>query len=172
MGRPELHDLMKELRAILDEYDGDRMLVGGDDDIAYMGSGEDELHPGLQLPLMRVERMTPAHIRRNQRERLARLIPARARLAVQHAGQPRYLARLLPATVMVSTMCREARLNAALVLTLRGTPFSTTAKNRNAGLHHHRPRETARYDGDLVLPGAGQRPEGGPRRKPPCARAR
>jgi alpha-glucosidase len=36
-GGPGLHDLMKELRAILDEYDGDRMLVGEDDNIDYMG---------------------------------------------------------------------------------------------------------------------------------------
>ena len=72
-GGPGLHDLMKELRAILDEYPGDRMLVGEDDDIAYMGNGDDELHLVFNFPLMRTERLTPAHIRQNQAERLARL---------------------------------------------------------------------------------------------------
>lgn len=122
-GRPELHDLMKELRAILDEYDGDRMLVGEDDDIAYMGSGNDELHLVFNFPLMRVARMTPAHIRRNQRERLARLdaLPVRGwpcntlgnhdtSRIYSHYGDGQHDAEL-------------ARLNAALVLTLRGTPF-------------------------------------------------
>ena len=72
-GGPGLHDLMKELRAVLDEYPGDRMLVGEDDDIAYMGDGQDELHLVFNFPLMRAERITPAHIRVNQAERLARL---------------------------------------------------------------------------------------------------
>ncbi len=72
-GGPGLHDLMKELRAILDEYDGDRMLVGEDDDITYMGNGDDELHLVFNFPLMRTERITPEHVRNNQEERLTRL---------------------------------------------------------------------------------------------------
>ncbi len=122
-GQPELHDLMKELRAILDEYDGDRMLVGEDDDIAYMGNGDDELHLVFNFPLMRTERITPSHIRRNQKERLAQL----EALSVKgwpcntlgnhdssrihtHYGDRKHDAQL-------------ARLHAALVLTLKGTPF-------------------------------------------------
>jgi len=122
-GQPELHDLMKELRAILDEYDGDRMLVGEDDDIAYMGNGDDELHLVFNFPLMRTERITPSHIRRNQKERLAQLDA----LSVKgwpcntlgnhdssrihtHYGDRKHDAQL-------------ARLHAALVLTLKGTPF-------------------------------------------------
>ena len=65
-GQPGLHELMKELRAILDEYEGDRMLVGEDDNIAYMGNGNDELNLVFNFPLMRTERLTPSHIRRNQ----------------------------------------------------------------------------------------------------------
>src|SRR5688500_19257903 len=38
--QPGLHKLMKELRSILDAYDGDRMLVAEDDNIDYMGNGE------------------------------------------------------------------------------------------------------------------------------------
>src|SRR5688572_28757050 len=123
IGQPGLHDLMKELRAILDEYDGDRMLVGEDDDIAYMGNGEDELHLVFNFPLMRAERLTPVHIRRNQKERLSQLE------ALQVKGWPcntlgnhdsprvhtRYGDRQHDAEL--------ARLHAALVLTLKGTPF-------------------------------------------------
>ncbi len=122
-GGPGLHDLMKELRTVLDEYDGDRMLVGEDDNIDYMGDGDDELHLVFNFPLMRTEKITPAHIRKNQKERLARLdkLPTRgwgcntlgnhdtSRLYTRY-GDGLHDAEL-------------ARVNAALVLTLRGTPF-------------------------------------------------
>ena len=64
---------MKELRAVIDEYEGDRMLVGEDDNIAYMGNGNDELQLVFNFPLMLTERITPSHIRRNQKERLPQL---------------------------------------------------------------------------------------------------
>ncbi|NJC95728.1 MAG: alpha-glucosidase [Anaerolineae bacterium] len=122
-GGPGLHDLMKELRAILDEYDGDRMLVGEDDNIDYMGNGNDELHLVFNFPLMRMERITPSRIRRNQKERLTRLetLPFKgwqcntlgnhdsSRIHTRY-GDKQHDAEL-------------ARLHAALVLTLKGTPF-------------------------------------------------
>ena len=121
--QPGIHELMKELRSILDEYDGDRMLVGEDDNIDYMGNGNDELHLVFNFPLMRTERITPAHIRANQKERLARLdsLPYRgwpcntlgnhdtSRIHTRY-GDKQHDAEL-------------ARLHASLVLTLRGTPF-------------------------------------------------
>ena len=122
-GQPGLHELMKELRAILDEYEGDRMLVGEDDNIAYMGNGDDELHLVFNFPLMRTERITPSHIRRNQTERLTQLdvLPLKgwpcntlgnhdcSRIHTRY-GDKQHDAAL-------------ARLHAALVLTLKGTPF-------------------------------------------------
>jgi alpha-glucosidase len=122
-GGPGLHDLMKELRSIIDEYDGDRMLVGEDDNIDYMGNGDDELHLVFNFPLMRTERLTPDHIRRNQKERLTRLeaLPVKgwqcntlgnhdsSRVYTRY-GDKHHDAEL-------------ARLHAALVLTLKGTPF-------------------------------------------------
>lgn len=122
--QPGLHELMKELRAVLDEYDGDRMLVGENEDIRYMGTGEDELHLVFNFPLMRTERITPAHIRRNQKERLAQLeaLPARKGWPCNTLGNhdsprihTRYGDRQHDAEL--------ARLHAALVLTLKGTPF-------------------------------------------------
>jgi len=122
-GGPGLHDLMKELRAILDEYDGDRMLVGEDDNIDYMGDGNDELHLVFNFPLMRTERLTPGHIRRNQKERLTRLeaLPVKgwacntlgnhdSSRSYTRFGDKQHDADL-------------ARLNLALILTLPGTPF-------------------------------------------------
>ncbi len=99
------------------------MLVGEDDDIAYMGNGGDELHLVFNFPLMRTERLTPSHIRRNQKERLARLdaLPLKGwpcntlgnhdspRIHTRY-GDKQHDAEL-------------ARLHAALVLTLKGTPF-------------------------------------------------
>jgi alpha-glucosidase len=121
--QPGMHMLMKELRGVIDEYEGDRLLVAEDHNIAYMGNGEDELHLVFNFPLMRVERITPGHIRRNQKERLAQLeaLPAEGwpcntlgnhdspRIHT-HYGDRQHDAEL-------------ARLHAALVLTLKGTPF-------------------------------------------------
>ena len=121
--QPGLHELMKELRAVLDEYEGDRMLVGEDDNIAYMGNGNDELHLVFNFPLMRTERISPTHIRRNQKERLTQLeaLPVKG-WACNTLGNhdtsrihTRYGDRQHDAEL--------ARLHAALVLTLKGTPF-------------------------------------------------
>jgi len=123
LGEPGLHDLMKELRTILNEYDGDRMLVGEDDNIDFMGDGDDELHLVFNFPLMKTERITPSHIRSNQKERLSRLdaLPFKgwgcntlgnhdtSRIHTRY-GNKQHDADL-------------ARLHAALVLTLKGTPF-------------------------------------------------
>ena len=122
-GQPGLHELMKELRAVIDEYEGDRMLVGEDDNIAYMGNGNDELHLVFNFPLMLTERITPDHIRSNQKVRLPQLdaLPQRgwpcntlgnhdnSRVYTRY-GDKQHDAAL-------------ARLHVALVLTLRGTPF-------------------------------------------------
>jgi alpha-glucosidase len=122
-GGPGLHDLMKELRAVIDEYDGDRMLVGEDDNIDYMGDGDDELHLVFNFPLMRTEKMTPAHIRKNQKERIARLdkLPTRG-WACNTLGN-HDTSRIYTRYGDGQHDAELARLNAALVLTLRGTPF-------------------------------------------------
>ncbi|NUM48533.1 MAG: alpha-glucosidase [Anaerolineales bacterium] len=122
-GQPGLHELMKELRTILDEYEGDRMLVGEDDDIAYMGDGKDELHLVFNFPLMHTEFITPAHIRRNQAQRLARLeaLPTRG-WGCNTLGN-HDCSRIRTRFGRGTNALELAKLNAALVLTLRGTPF-------------------------------------------------
>jgi alpha-glucosidase len=122
-GGAGLHDLMKELRAVMDEYDGDRMLVGEDDNIGYMGNGNDELHLVFNFPLMRADTITPAHIRRNQKERLSRLdaLPVRG-WGCNTLGN-HDCSRIYTRYGDGSHDAELARLNAALVITLRGTPF-------------------------------------------------
>jgi alpha-glucosidase len=118
--QPGLHDLMQELRAIMDEYPGDRVLVGEDEDAAFHGSGDDELHLVFNFPLMRADRLTPEHIRANQAIRLAELPPgAWPCNTLGNHDTPRvwsrYGDRLHDAEL--------ARLHLALMLTLKGTPF-------------------------------------------------
>ena len=122
-GEPGVHDLMKELRAILDQYNGDRMLVGEDDNIAYMGNGNDELQLVFNFPLMRTAPLTPTRIRRNQRERLTQLdvLPIK--------GWPCNTLGNHDTSRMYTFFGNKqhdadlARVHAALVLTLKGTPF-------------------------------------------------
>ena len=71
--QPGIHELMRELRALVDEYPGDRVLIGEDENVAFHGAGDDELHLVFNFPLMRTERLMPAHIRANQAMRLAEL---------------------------------------------------------------------------------------------------
>jgi alpha-glucosidase len=120
VGQPGLHDLMRELRALVDEYPGDRVLVGEDEDVAFHGAGDDELHLVFNFPLMRAGRLTPAHIRANQAMRLAELPPGAwpCNTLGNHDGRrvwSRYGDGVHDAAL--------ARLHLALVLTLKGTPF-------------------------------------------------
>jgi alpha-glucosidase len=111
--QPCLHDLMKELRAILDEYDGDRMLVGEDDNIDYMGNGNDELHLVFNFPLMRVRRLTPNLI--------LDALPVRGWPCNTLGNHD--TSRLHTFFGDKQHDAALARLHAALVLTLKGTPF-------------------------------------------------
>jgi alpha-glucosidase len=99
------------------------MLVGEDDNIDYMGNGNDELHLVFNFPLMRTERITPSHIRANQTERLTQLgqLPFK--------GWPCNTLGNHDTSRIYTRYCDKqhdaalARLHAALVLTLEGTAF-------------------------------------------------
>lgn len=120
-GQP--HALMKELRSILDEYPGDRLLVGEDDNVTYHGNGSDELHMVFNFPLIRTSCINPEWVRKNQKIRhlqLNKVSPTAwpcntlgnhdSPRLYNHYGDGTHDAEL-------------ARLNLALILTLRGTPF-------------------------------------------------
>jgi alpha-glucosidase len=118
--QPGVHELMQELRALVDLYPGDRVLIGEDEDVAFHGSGDDELHLVFNFPLLRVERLTPAHIRANQALRLMELPPgAWPCNTLNHHDAPRLWSRYGDG----SHNAALARLHVALLLTLKGTPF-------------------------------------------------
>lgn len=118
--QPGLHELMQELRALVDEYPGDRVLVGEDEKVAFHGKADDELHLVFNFPLMRAERLTPAHIRANQAVRLAALPPgAWPCNTLGNHDTPRVWSRYGDGVHDAAL----ARLHVALLLTLKGTPF-------------------------------------------------
>jgi alpha-glucosidase len=119
LDQPEVHELMRELRAVLADYP-DRVLIGETDQVAYLGSGDDELNLVFNFPLMRSSFLAPDVVRRNQVERWAS-IPRGAWDAntLGNHDEPRVRSRA-PAG---ADDLAAARLSAALVLTLPGTPF-------------------------------------------------
>jgi alpha-glucosidase len=129
LGQPGVHELMKELRTVLDEYDGDRMLVGEDDDVTYQGNGEDELCLVFNFPLMRTDLITPEWVRKNQQERIAALAKVSPKAWAcntlgNHDCSRIYTRYSTSRTGGDGTHDAElARLNLAVILTLRGTPF-------------------------------------------------
>ena len=117
--QPGVHQLMQELRRVVDEYP-DRMLVGENDDVSYYGDGDNELHMAFNFPLMRTNRLTPAWVRANQKERLSLLPPGAWPCNTLNNHD----------TTRVYTHYGDglhddalARASLALMLTMRGTPF-------------------------------------------------
>jgi alpha-glucosidase len=70
--QPEVHQVTRDLRKVIDEYE-DRVLIGETDDIAFYGKDDDELHLNFNFPLMRTSVITAEHVRSNQDQRLAAL---------------------------------------------------------------------------------------------------
>jgi alpha-glucosidase len=118
--QPGVHELMQELRALVNKYPGDRVLVGEADDVSYYGAGDDELHLVFNFPLMHTRHLTPAHIRSNQAERLAALPPGTWPCnTLGNHDAPRVWSRYGDGINDAAL----ARVHAALLLTLKGTPF-------------------------------------------------
>jgi len=120
--QPGIHALFKGLRQVLDEFP-DRMMVAEDDDIAYMGNGQDEMDLVVNFPLMRTDQITPAWIRQNQSKRLAGLAKVSPNAwpcnTLGNHDSPRLYSRFGDG----AHDAELARLNLALMLTLKGTPF-------------------------------------------------
>jgi alpha-glucosidase len=116
-----IHEILQELRAIVDQYD-DRVLVGETYKPAYYGDGTNELHMVFNFPLMRAECLFPSTIRDNQRERLAALPPEGWPCnTLNNHDSPRAVSRYH--TCGHGTGACLARLCISLLLTLKGTPF-------------------------------------------------
>jgi alpha-glucosidase len=117
INQPGIHELLQELRSLIDEYPGDRVLVGEVDEIEYYGDGTNELHMVFNFPLMRTEKLTPNWIRKNQEERLSSLPPAAWPCNTLGNHDCNRLASTFGITDSL------ARVSLALILTLKGTPF-------------------------------------------------
>ena len=114
-----VHQLMQELRSVIDEYP-ERVLVGENDNVSYHGDGDNELHMVFNFPLMRTNRLTPAWIRSNQEVRLATLPPgAWPCNTLNNHDSTRLYTRFGDGQNDESI----GRAALALMLTLRGTPF-------------------------------------------------
>jgi alpha-glucosidase len=127
--QPGMHELMQELRGVINEYD-DRVLVGESDKIAYYGDGDNEIHLNFNFPLMKPEEptpswlkmrpLTPSWIRANQQQRLAELPPgAWPCNTLNNHDTPRSYTRYGDGVNDDAL----ARISLALMLTLKGTPF-------------------------------------------------
>ncbi len=116
---PGIHDLMRELREVIEEYP-DRMLVGETDEISFYGTGDDELQMVFNFPMLRTEHLTPNWVRENQKTRLA-LLPELAWPCntLSNHDSPRVYNRWGDG----KNNDALARLNLVLLLTLKGTPF-------------------------------------------------
>lgn len=114
-----VHQLMRELRMVTDEYP-DLVLVGENDDVRYYGDGNNELHLAFNFPLMRTNRLTPEWIHANQKARLSTLPPeAWPCNTLNNHDSTRVYTRFSDGQHDDAL----AKLSIALMLTLRGTPF-------------------------------------------------
>ena len=120
VNQPDLHELLQELRSLVDEYPGERVLVGESEDIAYCGDGTNELHMVFNFPLMQTHHLTPEWVRSNQETRLAALpVKAWPCNTLGNHDTPRVFSQYGDGEHDEQI----ARISLALVLTLKGTPF-------------------------------------------------
>lgn len=117
--QPEVHQVTRALRNVIDEYE-DRVLIGETDDIAFYGDNNNELHLNFNFPLMRTPKISAEHVRNNQKTRLAAL--ASWAWPCNTFGN-HDSARVFTNYGDGKNNELQARLYIMLLLTLKGTPF-------------------------------------------------
>ncbi len=125
--RPETHDVCREIRAFVDAWPGDRVLIGEifarDPAVAasYQGNGLDELHMAFNMELLFVKWNARSFAKALARWYDALRPEAWPNLTLSNHDQPRHATRFRSRSKSVS----KARLEIAamLVLAARGTPF-------------------------------------------------
>jgi alpha-glucosidase len=117
--QPEVHQVTRDLRRVIDEYE-DRVLIGETDDIAFYGKNDDELHLNFNFPLMRTSVITAGHVHSNQEERLTALPPGAwpCNTLGNHDSS-----RVFSNYGDGKNNDIQARLYLMLLLCLKGTPF-------------------------------------------------
>ncbi len=125
--QPEVHDILRSWRRLLDGYGGDRMTVGEvyllDPArlVSYYGSG-DELDLAFNFSFLRAPFSADAF--RSNVEIFERLLPPGAwpDYTLSNHDHPRAVSRYAPGGDLARGR-RRARMLALMLLTLRGTPF-------------------------------------------------
>lgn len=119
VNQPGLHELLQELRTLIDEYD-DRLLVGETHKPEFYGDGTNELHQTFNFPLMNSGKLTPHKVIENQTMRLGECPQGAwpANTFNNHDG-----ARVLSRFADGKHNLELARMNFALLMTLKGTPY-------------------------------------------------
>jgi alpha-glucosidase len=74
LDQPEIHDMLRDFRTLVDGYE-DRFLIGEAEDLTYLGNGDDELHAVFNFDQIRDDTLVPANIRASIRRRLAAIPP-------------------------------------------------------------------------------------------------
>ncbi len=143
---PGVHQIMRELRQVVDEYD-DRVLVGETEEISFYGNGKDELHLNFNFPLMRVDRLTADHVKKNQQYRLSHL-PDGAWPCNTLGNHD--CARMLNQFGDGIDNEAIARQNLVLLLTLKGTPFLYYGEE--IGMSDHYLQDIDQFRDTLALP--------------------
>lgn len=125
--QPGMHELLQELRQLVDEYEGDRLLVGETEDLSYQGNGHNQLHMVFNFPLMNIPKpakiLTPTWIRNNQKKRLAALEAISPDAWPCNTLGNHDSSRLLSRFGDGQHDAQLARLYLTTLLCLRGTPF-------------------------------------------------
>ncbi len=116
---PEVHDIMREIRRVSDDYP-DRVLIGETADMTYLGQGHDELHMVFNFDLLRDAPFSADWIRKNLRLQYGNL-PAGGWMAntLNNHDSTRAISRFDDGTAPLE----RAKLSAALMLLLEFTPF-------------------------------------------------
>lgn len=120
--QPGVHMLMQEFRSIIDEYD-DKVLIGENDNVAYHGDGENELHMVFNFPLMRTNELIPEWVRQNQEIRLASLASISKDAWPCNTFNNHDTSRVYSRFSDGENDEEFAHISIALLLVLRGTPF-------------------------------------------------
>lgn len=143
---PGVHQIMRELRQVMDEYE-DRVLVGETEEISFYGNGNDEIHLNFNFPMMRVNRLTADHVKENQQYRLSHL-PAGAWPCNTLGNHD--CARMLNQFGDGVHDEAIARQNLVLLLTLKGTPFLYYGEE--IGMSDHYLEDISQFRDTLALP--------------------
>ena len=125
--RPEMHDILKELRSVFDEYE-ERMMVGevfspfpdAELSSSYLGNGEDELHLAFDFSLF-YKKKWDAHLIFQYISKWISLVPENGWPChvMSNHDQPRSISRIGGG----KDALKRAKIIAVLMLTLKGTPF-------------------------------------------------